>query len=293
MRTAKDKQLIEFTFKQVKHRLNLDSKQTPVLSIEQILSVFPISFQFLPLLRDWIHTEDFEIENTVQLLKKDPLLAANIIKTSNSGHYPVADKCENLHNAIVRIGLLDCYILTANHSMKRLASAFKSNEASERLIQQSTQTASWSEHITNFMADCGLKTHTNSHSAYLSGLLHNIGQMLITLLFENRGLEVDWLGNFESELQRLGTTSAAISGSILIHWNFHQNICHPILFQNQQPESLGPSCCILNLGVQLMQSQKKEESIKLLYFRNKTVLNKLHIDCKMLHEIVDTYKMVP
>jgi HD-like signal output (HDOD) protein len=134
---------------------------------------------------------DVDVVKVVQLLEKDPLLAARILRTAQSAAFASSSAIQSLKDAIVRIGLrnLSQIVWEVTTSMRIFRSkAFEG--PMDEIRKHSTATAHLARLVSSF-------TSVATEYAFLCGLLHDIGMAAALIVFgEQKGIKPpkdDWL----------------------------------------------------------------------------------------------------
>jgi putative nucleotidyltransferase with HDIG domain len=173
---------------------------------------------------------DSDKGNAVELSREmDQSLSAKVLKVANSAYYGAraSRRVNSVHHAIVIIGFdaVKEIILTTS-----LFHTFKDSQmvkALQPLWQHSLECALTAKRL------AWVYRYEAMDEAYLVGLLHDIGKLVIQQHFpdqyhliaeENRGGEEE--GRQEKEI--LGLTHAEIAGKMAEHWNFPDTLVEPI-----------------------------------------------------------------
>jgi len=142
---------------------------------------------------------DVKIEQVIEVIEKDPVLVAQIIRYANSAFFGQVGSVKSLKDAIFRVLGIDTVMNMAlalsvgasfrilNHGPIGAQTLWKSSMYSAALMQRLTMLMPWGE-------------RPNPGTAYLVGLLNNIGLFILGYLFtEEYEIFNGHLEKFEAE----------------------------------------------------------------------------------------------
>lgn len=112
------------------------------------------------------------IGRVVQVLGRDPVLAAQLLKAANSPLYGGNRRIAGLHEALLRIGTRGLRQLLLTVSANRVLMVRARPELTSRLQLRAGAVASASSHIARIYG-------TDGDAAFMAGLLHDIGWAVI------------------------------------------------------------------------------------------------------------------
>ena len=183
--------------------------------------------------------EDAETEQLATLVERDPGLSAQVISWANSPYYGMGGSITNIQEAVIRVLGFDLVInLALGLSLGRTLSVPKQGPRGYLPYwQQSVYTAALMSELCRVMP----KEHRPSQGlAYLSGLLHNFGYLILGHVFPphfvmvNRHIDANPnINRYYIEQHLLGITREQISSSLLKHWNLPDDVCRAIRYQNE------------------------------------------------------------
>ena len=111
------------------------------------------------------------------LIKKDPALAADVLKMANSPGFFIARRIDNINDALITIGLNQLEsVLIAVHIKKILD---KNTQKYKEIWKHSYRVATYNSYLSVYFNYKTLK-----ESAYLAGLLHDLGKLAILSIDE-------------------------------------------------------------------------------------------------------------
>lgn len=183
--------------------------------------------------------EDAETEQLATLVERDPGLSAQVISWANSPYYGVKSAITNIHEAVIRVLGFDLVInLALGLSLGRTLAVPKSGPRGYLPFwQQSVYTAAL---MTELCRAIPSKKRPSQGVAYLSGLLHNFGYLILGHVFPphfvmvNRHIDANPnVNRYFIEQYLLGITREQISSSLLKQWNLPEEVCHAIRYQNE------------------------------------------------------------
>lgn len=183
------------------------------------------------LLRDYNSSLD-DIETLVQ---SDGAISATMVKIANSAIYGFGDKCESIADALRKVGY--------DQALK-LVSLALSKQVFMRDLEAYGISAddywSYSFFSAVFMEEQGRSSGLDSSRAYLMGLLHSIGRVVINELLHDLEIEIYWDRFIEPRVWEKATIGfgSDVAGSVLLkNWEFPPQFCWFIAKQSD-PEVL-------------------------------------------------------
>lgn len=175
-----------------------------------------------------------EVYDVVELLKSDASLTTDIIRLSNSAYYGFEVECTNLSSAISRVGFREVIrLIGLSIAEKMLNQDLKHYDIPAE--------AYWADCITSALLMEGLALYGGEkpQDAYIIGLLHSVGMIVINKIMDNFEMASTWDKADPAqdwEREQVGFNHSFAGATILKRWNFPNEICHPILHQFREPE---------------------------------------------------------
>ena len=173
---------------------------------------------------------DVKVEKIVEIVEKDPVLVAQIISYANSAFFGQQGSVKSLKDAIFRVLGVDAVLNMAlalsvgsTFSMPKAGpvgskAVWKSSVYSASLMQRLSMLMPWGE-------------RPNPGTAYLVGLLNDIGLFVIGHLFEEEYIELnDYLEKnkdaniFEAENHVLGINHLEVGKMVMRMWNMPEEL---------------------------------------------------------------------
>jgi len=162
-------------------------------------------------------------DDIYHVLEKDPALSSSILKLANSALYAGSGLASDLRTAIQRLGM------DAILNLGRGVAVIRNYRESEsldmvRLWQHSTAVGLTAKAICRH-----LKNVSMAETAFLSGLLHDIGKIALDRCFTKEYAPVvrairEGMDNLEAEREILGTTHTEVGVEVATNWSFPENI---------------------------------------------------------------------
>lgn len=167
-----------------------------------------------------------------EAMSAEPVLCARIMAIANSPTYRGVEKITSPHKALVRLGLREVrgivYYLTLTQSLSE--AGLPKGFAIRRLWGHSLATAYLCQHIPAYFPNLLPLTDEERESAYITGLLHDIGYLVMAKLAPEAFAELMtvWVTAEEPPLdaeERLfGMTHPVVSAKALKLWGFSKDI---------------------------------------------------------------------
>ncbi len=159
-------------------------------------------------------------DHVVTIVGAEPRLAARILQTANSAAFNTSGKpLTDLRSAITRLGHQMVHGTAMSYAMQQMK-----NEASLRSIAQPL-TELWSKSIAvaSICRIVARRTKVNADEAFLTGLLHGIGNLYIMARAATQpaGLGSSWL-------DLLAGWQASIGKAVLESWGFVEEMCDAV-----------------------------------------------------------------
>ena len=189
--------------------------------IQSVTSLRPMPANITRILKE-IENPDITIEILVGLISLDQALAALVLQMSNSASLGYSRQCSTLYEAIMYIGLnrLKSILLTSSATgmMNRNLSGYRLGAG--ELWHHSLVTGVASEWLSQALR------YPNPEEAYVSGLLHDIGKLLLDqFVLSNYKTIIDFVQHNQLQLWQveeklIGIDHARVGGLIAERWNF-------------------------------------------------------------------------
>jgi HD-like signal output (HDOD) protein/prolyl-tRNA editing enzyme YbaK/EbsC (Cys-tRNA(Pro) deacylase) len=182
---------------------------------------------------------DAETEELAKLVNQDPGLAAQVISWANSPYYGIASPIVNVQEAVVRVLGFDLVInLALGLSLGRTLEVPKDGpQGYTPFWQQSVYTAAMMSELVRALPPASRPTQG---IAYLCGLLHNFGFLILGHVFPphfkmvNRHIEANpQINRYYLEQHLMKLTREQISSNLFQQWGLPEEVCTAIRYQNE------------------------------------------------------------
>jgi len=204
-------------------------------TIVSLGSKLPPALGIFSRLRAMLDNADTDLDDIVELLRVDPALTFQIIRLSNSALYGLRSRSQTLDEAVARVGFGEINQLVGLVVSRQVFQGDLTNYGigAGRLWTNAVAVGS----LAAAFAAC---TGGNTGSAYSTGLLRNLGKIILN----NHTMAVKYPGEaaqpdiFAWEKSVHGTTSPEATAVLLDHWRFPLDISGAIC-THVVPETAG------------------------------------------------------
>ena len=186
-------------------------------------------------IRKMLESNTADFDQVSRAVSVDPVLVSKLFVYANSAYYNRANiKIETLDAAIGRLGFEVVRNTAMSLAMKQLYAAEKHSHAAKHLR------AIWARgmKLSCMAFAVGRRTTAvNEETAYLCGLMHEVGKLYIVTKAEEFP---EILGNEESLQAMFEEWNGQISKSIIESWGFDEEVgesADPAQYLNEDPES--------------------------------------------------------
>jgi HD-like signal output (HDOD) protein len=161
-------------------------------------------------------------EHVVTIVGAEPRLAARILQTANSAAFNTSGKpLTDLRSAITRLGHRMVHSTAMSYAMQQMK-----NDASLRsMVQPMTLLWNRSIAVASICRIVAQRTKVNADEAFLTGLLHGIGNLYI---MARAATQSSRLGSQHSWLSLVAGWQASIGKAILESWGFAEEMCDAV-----------------------------------------------------------------
>ncbi len=210
----------------------------------------PPAPQILPQLLNLLGDEDADLNDIIHLINVDASLTAQVLKLSNSSYFGVTKKIHEIQEAIQRIGFQEVFKLVITICSKGvLDQAVESYGIEKGQLWENAIAAAFC------MENMSHKIDESPSNAYIIGILHHIGKLIINQVahdqysivlskVKNEGIDL-----IKAEQEVLGYTHADLGAALLERWKFSESVYLPIAYQYNPLSILVPAykkqaCCL-------------------------------------------------
>jgi diguanylate cyclase (GGDEF)-like protein len=236
-----------------------------------------------------------DFKKIIQLLTCDPALASKILRIANSPIYPYVKKVENLHQALMVLGLNATISLALSFSLVQALQSTKGAGLDYTLY--------WKRALLSGMA-CQVLGNTcevaEVEELYLAGLLQDLGMLALDQVFpdlylSHDGQQSDHASLIAHEEQSLGLTHGAVGSWLLTQWNLPDRLRlavadsdDPSRIPAQDKQGTFTSC--VSLSGMIAEIFLRETDATYLQFINQQASSLLQLPPETLMEILETIK---
>lgn len=173
---------------------------------------------------------DATASDLLRVIMSDPPLAAKVLRVANSVYFQRGVDVKDLQTAIVRLGFSNIRNLLVGLSVVRSFDGFFAGApyTREDFWVHSIATGLMAAHLTRSAANL------SSSTAFISGLLHDVGKLLLDRHHRQGWAEALWLARLasipldEAERRTLGGDHAAVGGDVLSAWRLPAELSEPV-----------------------------------------------------------------
>ncbi len=184
-------------------------------------------------LLDMCTSPDANIFIIAEKIKLDVALTSDVIKLANSAGFITIGKTDDVQKAIVKIGLKNLYsVLIANNARKILENKFS---RFEEIWEHCARVAFYSRIIAQ-----KYKLHDIAENAYITGLLHDIGKVILLAADTNTVKQIaeivkkrDMINTNLIEELSIGISHSEIGFLISEKWNFPEYMIETIRYHHK------------------------------------------------------------
>ena len=181
---------------------------------------------------------DYDLSDLTRIVESDPSLAAQVVGWANSPYYRARGEVNSVNDAIMRVLGFDMVInlalgLSVSHNL-RVPPGFQGG------VFRYWMTAVYTAATAEALARClPRKQRVSPGMAYLGGLLHNFGFLVLAHVFPPHFGQVMahrqanmHLPGYVVDQQVLGISAEQIAGALLESWSLPAQVHHAVRFQN-------------------------------------------------------------
>jgi HD-like signal output (HDOD) protein len=220
--------------------------------IHEINSLPPLPLSVIEL-DDYKNTDNIDVERLMEIIKKDPLMVANILKVANSSMFGFRSKIETLSRAINLLGVKFTVSIAIGSAVQN---TMKSNLLAYAVSNQDfIYISSLATNIVNTWIsaiDFDLK-----NELLLPAFLQEVGKFIISEVIQKEKRTEEFLQELNEtkdisfcEKKYMGFTCGRITANVFRHWNLSHNIIFPIAYAedfDSCPESFKQKAQILHV----------------------------------------------
>ncbi|MCR4316609.1 MAG: HDOD domain-containing protein [Planctomycetes bacterium] len=232
----------------------MSRKEVLATSMSALGKLPPTMQQLLSLIND----PKVSPKDIAKIVSYDPSLAYQVLKAVNCAFYGIPREITNITQAVVLLGLTNVRNLCLGLSMSMKLAQRIPESKSFKLVdfwRHSLATAIASKIIANQVGE----SREVANNAFLGGLLHDIGKLVLYRVFTNEYAELveeSLAGDrdlLELELQFCEQSHADVGGNFVVSWGMDSSFVSCIVNHHQIPSSpqYESLCKIVKLGNKL------------------------------------------
>ncbi len=194
--------------------------------------------------------QDYDIDELVDLILMDQVLAAKTLRIVNSAFMGLSRQVQTLRQALVVLGAREIRNLVLATSLLQLLDDSKNNSLVQSFWEHSFACGIFSIMLAKNIG------YRNTERAYLAGLLHDIGEVILIANFPNEVNDIvdivpqyNWDFN-KAEAEVLGISHVDFGPWLLERWNIGGDIAH-VVARHHEPENAlvdPPLVAIVNMA---------------------------------------------
>jgi len=195
-------------------------------------------------LMDLIESQETSATQIAEVINEDIAMAAQILKLVNSVFFNLSRRIETIHEAVSYLGLdILRQLVLAQHLFAQCSEQERVTFKLDELWQHSLCTATLAKAI----AENDNVSVATSNSAYLAGLLHEIGKLILIRHLPDiygeilQEVKLQGKSQVQTESERLGTNHAIIGGYLTSLWGLPHTITEAVALHHDTP--ISPELC--------------------------------------------------
>lgn len=234
-----------------------------------------------------------DIKDLTNIVESDPPLAAQVVSWAASPYYAAPGKIKSVHDAIVRVLGFDLVLnlslgLALGETLKMPKDGVKGFTP---YWQQSVYAAAAVEALVGAIPP---KERPVMGLAYLSGLLHNFGYLILSEVFPPHFSSIcryqeanPYSSHGEIENHLLGVTREQMGAWLMRLWNMPEEVCTAIRFQNEANYVKEGSSYANLMFIAMRLLRKHGIGDAPLETIPQTLFDSLHLDRQKAIEVID------
>jgi putative nucleotidyltransferase with HDIG domain len=194
---------------------------------------------------------DTDISEIIRLVEKDQSITAKVLRMCNSSFYGLSQRVFSVQQAVVLLGYNTLYKIVLTVATSNF---FKNGASGYGLTQQEL----WRHSVATAIASETLAQkfdRQKAQNAYVGGLLHDIGKVLISMYIQEdiqKILDLTEQGKtfIEAEQEILGMDHAMIAGKLARKWKFPEPLVESVKYHHEPHLAVSDKdlCAFTHLG---------------------------------------------
>ena len=178
--------------------------------------------------------EDFDIKKLVKIIAQDPAISAKVLRLVNSAHFNLEGKFISLERAVLHLGADVIKKIAITASIQHAFNGVTQNGSFpiNRFWWNSFSCAIFSKIIAQ------QTKYINVEEAYVAGLLHNIGKLLLWINFPKEYLSIlplieNQIDECNTEKQQIGITHCEAGSWLIKHWKLNSFMADAVRYHHE------------------------------------------------------------
>ncbi|KAF0189077.1 MAG: putative signal transduction [Desulfobulbaceae bacterium] len=178
--------------------------------------------------------EDFDIKELVKVIAQDPAISAKALRLVNSAYFNLEGKFTSIERAVLYLGADAVKNIAVTASVHHVFNGIKQNGSfsMDRFWWDSFSCAIYSKRIAQQIK------YTNVEEAYISGLLLNLGKLVLYTNFPREYKDIlSQLANqtdcCDLERQQIGLTHCEAGAWLIKHWKLNSFMADAVLYHHE------------------------------------------------------------
>lgn len=204
-----------------------------ILEVDNLPTLPKVALEVMKIAQD----SNSSITDLVEIIEEDMALSGRVIRAANSAYYGVPRKIDSIKMAIVVLGMDEIHNLVTSITVMQ---SFSERSATEGFdLTDFWKHCAMTAGLTVDLYD-GLRVK-RAAGAYIGGLLHDTGKLIIDQYFNEHFIEIiklvqgSKMSFIEAELQLIGIDHGHIGSWLLGRWNFPTNIIQAVAQHHVRP----------------------------------------------------------
>jgi len=208
--------------------------------------------------------EDFDLKKLIKIIAQDPAISAKALRLVNSAYFSLQGKFTSLERAVLYLGADTVKNIAITASVHHVFNGMKKNDSfsMDRFWWDSFSCAIFSQRIAQ------QAKYINIEEAYLAGLLHNLGKLLLLTNFPKEynaslPLQKNQSDICDVERQQIGITHCEAGAWLIKHWKLNSFMADAVLYHHEpiaRVKNSFPLVKITSLAHTLSKHDSKDES---------------------------------
>jgi len=208
--------------------------------------------------------EDLDIKELIKIIAQDPAISAKALRLVNSAYYNLQGKFSSLERAVLYLGADVIKNITISASIHHVFNGIKQNDSfpMDRFWWHSFSCAIFSRRIAQ------QTKYLNVEEAYIAGLLHNLGKLLLWTNFPKEYASIlplleNQTDECAAEKQQIGITHCEAGSWLIKHWKLNSFMADAALYHHEPLARIKngfPLVKITSLAHRLSKMQAEEQS---------------------------------